>query len=158
MFSLIVHRGAWRGRVLVANKCDLEGERKVSYQEGKGAFNTSFRTFFLRDKCLMLGCAALAEEYGGIPFIECSALKVHTTPLVNERESMCCFRRLIAMKFFTRQYVKSGTRSCHVAARAFVLYGDVATVHCLRRKMDEQEGRKKKEKEEGNFWSWCTIL
>jgi GTPase KRas protein len=39
--------------VLVANKCDLERERKVSYQEGK----------------------ALADEYGGIPFIECSALK-----------------------------------------------------------------------------------
>lgn len=39
--------------VLVANKCDLEHERQVSYQEGK----------------------KLADQYGGIPFIECSALK-----------------------------------------------------------------------------------
>jgi hypothetical protein len=40
-------------RVLVANKCDLESERKVSKEEG----------------------AKLAEEYGNIPFIEVSALK-----------------------------------------------------------------------------------
>jgi len=39
--------------VLVANKCDLESERKVSKEEGQ----------------------RLAEEYGGIPFIEVSALK-----------------------------------------------------------------------------------
>jgi hypothetical protein len=38
----------------VANKCDLEGERKVSKEEGQ----------------------KLAIEYGNIPFIEVSALKV----------------------------------------------------------------------------------
>jgi len=80
--------------VLVANKCDLEGERKVSYQEGK----------------------ALAEEYGGIPFIECSALKA-----INCNE---------------------------------VFFEAVREI----RKMDEQEGRKKKEKEDGGFLSWCVIL
>jgi GTPase KRas protein len=39
--------------VLVANKTDLDAERKVSREEGQ----------------------RLAEDYGGIPFVECSALK-----------------------------------------------------------------------------------
>jgi len=50
---LTVHEDESLPMVLVGNKCDLENERQVSYQEGK----------------------KLAEEYGGIPFIECSALK-----------------------------------------------------------------------------------
>lgn len=39
--------------VLVGNKCDLEAERQISTEEGR----------------------QLAADYGGIPFVECSALK-----------------------------------------------------------------------------------
>lgn len=39
--------------VLVGNKCDLDEDRQISTEEG----------------------ATLAQDYGGIPFIECSALK-----------------------------------------------------------------------------------
>lgn len=39
--------------VLVGNKCDLDQERQISTQEGMN----------------------LAQDYGGIPFVECSALK-----------------------------------------------------------------------------------
>lgn len=39
--------------VLVGNKCDIEDQRQVSTEEGRN----------------------LAQDYGGIPFVECSALE-----------------------------------------------------------------------------------
>jgi GTPase KRas protein len=50
---LIVNEDEVVPMVLVGNKIDLEGERKVSSEEGR----------------------QLAKEYGNIPFVECSALK-----------------------------------------------------------------------------------
>jgi GTPase KRas protein len=50
---LLVNEEGLVPMVLVANKCDLVTKRAVSVEEGK----------------------ALAQEYGNIPFIECSALK-----------------------------------------------------------------------------------
>jgi hypothetical protein len=83
-------------RVLVCNKVDLENERKVSSAEGK----------------------KLADEWGGIPFVECSAYKVRacllSIPLVGVACISCA--RALRIVCFARRTARRRLLTCDLFA------------------------------------------